>query len=193
MTTQITTIGDLLQACKNSPLENILNSLVNQDFASITEEMDGKEGAVVTRMNPLEMALYTGYIKMTDKCNALIESHNRIVAELNEENRELAKDKLQKLSAQINSATKAHKILESIMWNTIKGRLYNDGIFETESLSIRSDGSIVSHPVEEDDLLGELGQLGMFLNGMMSGAAHTHNCDDCPDYDECDLPIKKPR
>ena len=193
MTAQITTIGDLLQACKNSPTEGILTSLINHDFEPITEDMDGEDGQVLLQLNDLEMAFLTHNHRLADHGNELIETHTRILDEFNQQRSELGKEKLSKLSNEIDRIKKFHEAFDSIFWSAIKGRLYNEGIFEFDALSIKSDRSIISHPVKEDDLLGGLGMMEMLLGGMMGGAAHEHDCDNCPAYDECPLSIKKPR
>lgn len=193
---KITNIADILSATKGSPMERILHYLIYQDFPEFPEESALDEGSkAIGALNLPEKAIFATRIEFVEKVNELIDTHNKIGAELTPENSELGKEKLSKLSVEIKTLSKICEDLESLLWTGVKHRLTCEGISYTANhLSTTLDYLIVSSAKEEyeDDFFRRMGVLGT-LFGSNGFSAEAHDCETCPVYDDCPLPMKKPR
>lgn len=196
---QITTIEGLLLATKGSPMERILHYLIYQDFPELPKETHENEGGkVISSFTLSEKAIFATRVELVNQVNELIKAHKKIATELNDENIELGKEKISKLSTEIEGLSKLCEDLNSMLWIGTEHRLASEGIFHNGYLVSTSDYSIISLPKDENEndfFSGMANPLGMFLNGIMgeSKHEHEHDCDNCPVYDKCTLPIKKPR
>lgn len=162
-------IGDLFEAQAETPLSIVNKILLSGKFTPIEEPIEEGE-SVIGELTPFEWALNTARKKIADAHNNMMRKmvpFDHIEAQKNMEN---------------------HNVIESLFWASIRNRL-GEVAFKSSTIGVKSGGKIVSVNNGQDhiDLLKSL--FGVAGNGV--AVEVEHDCEHCPDYDRCDLPVKK--
>ncbi|OGI25141.1 MAG: hypothetical protein A3J76_02955 [Candidatus Moranbacteria bacterium RBG_13_45_13] len=156
----------------NTPLALVNDFLLKGEVAPPPDGPVGENEEVIGELTPLEKAIYSAKYHVAESNNTM------------------AKDAVSKGEKpdmlQIKQNHVAHKTLDSLFWACIRQRL-GAATFEKDGVGIRKDYKIVCYSNDMSSLFP-----GSFLAGLAESIAE-HNCGECADYDECDLPQKKPR
>lgn len=150
-----------------SPLAMVVNVLLSNNFAEINETVTENE-KIIGEFTSLEKALYTAKNQIADSHNAAVEDAIKNGG------------KFDKLTIEKNKVN--FEAIDALFWASIQNRI-GEPAFKNDGIGVRNGYKIVqTKPISQ----------GLdFLQALFGG--DKHNCDECPDYDECNLPVKKVR
>jgi hypothetical protein len=157
-------------------LASVIAALSTDQYASAPDKPVGRDDKVIGELTPFEKALFTVKGEIADSYNKLVEAI--------EKNGEKV-DSTMVAKRRISKDT--FEAIDSLFWASINSRL-GEKAYQGDSIAIRKGFQIVQRKQIDD-----------FKNFLLSGLlkaiedSNPHDCETCPDYDECDLPIKKPR
>lgn len=136
--TAITNIPDLLAISQNSLIGSILQILVQQDFAPIKATAPEEGDKKIGELTALEKAIYTAHLRMT--IGAAAEKSKLAPGQDSQPD---AHQKIRFLNSELRN-------LHDLFWNSIRYRFTCLGITDFRKLQIRSDGSVIIVPQDED-------------------------------------------
>jgi len=126
--------------------------------------------------------------ELTDYEKAILSRRNQLIEELKKIKEEpFSIVKIQEIISKIETIEGEISIVDKIFWKSLHQRLSTD--FDT--IGIRAGWKIVGKNTIEnsDDDVHELGEIFSLISKIRENVQH--NCEKCPVYDRCILPIKK--
>lgn len=167
---------EILAVFSETPLASSIEALLSGNFTEAPSEPVGKDELVIGELSPFEMALLTSKDRIANDHNALVDGEGMDMATIQKNKR-------------------TYEAIDTLLWASIRERL-GEHTTKGIGIGIREGYKIVqingNGRVGKDLLSAILGEdpLAALLSGMGKGA---HDCEHCPAYEKCDLPIKIPR
>jgi hypothetical protein len=181
-------ILDLPTLFLGTPLEKFIRALLSGQFYPPPDYPVEKNAEIIDELNDFEKALYTAMEQTAQEHNNWVRQ-NMSRAEFTLE---------EKSTSAIGQVT--HKVLEDLLWVSIKYRIGVAAYREKHSLSINDGYKIMLTPLPPDDNDSSdslKSVVESIINGEMDSpnvkihiVDHYPDCADCPKRQGCDSPIK---
>jgi len=169
------------------PLAIVIGALRTGKFAPAPKELVGKREAVIGELTSFEKAVYTAGDSAHDSIKAIAKANNRMVDETLEKETTIDVAKVKENKTLVKLYEKTFEALHALFWASIQQRLGAPAF--SHDIGIRRGYKIVQ--IKSPSIIESL--LELEENIELLSKLTSHNCDGCDTYDECNLPIKKPR
>ena len=172
----------------NTPLEKFINALISEQFTPPPNDPIKKNDEIIGELSDFEKALFTAMEQTAQEHNSWV-MQNISRAEFTQQ------EKASSANGQNN-----HRILEDLLWASIKQRIGAVACQEEYSISIHENYKIILTPpppksnpscssfkdIMDAVTKGELDTPNVKIHII----GHSPDCADCPDRQGCALPIK---
>ena len=175
MTQNSEPVIDLIAAQEQTPLAIINKYFLSGEFAPAPKKPITDKEVILGELTAFEKAIYSARLEVVEQHNALL-----VDAKKNLELHDPPVIELFKLM-------KINKMLEMLFWMSIRKRLAASvSEKELEDIGLRDEYKIVHFQKKSGDVAFDF--IGSLISALEGNASH--DCANCPAYDECDLPIK---